>query len=108
MVEFAEYIHFATIAFTTALNAISVGIGQGLTSKAAIEAINRQPSAREEITRTMILGIALIETAAVLGTFISLVLLLQARNGSYSYYGGIAELGIAFAICCSGLVLGFV
>jgi len=91
-----------------AINAIGVGIGQGITSKAALEGINQQPSARNEITKTAILGMALIETAAVMGTFIAFLLLLQARTNSHTYYANLAEIGIAFAICCSGFVLGLV
>src|ERR1700730_7818800 len=108
MSEVADYIHFSTIALTVAVNAVGVGIGQGLTSSAALESINRQPSARNEITKTAILGLALIETAAVMGTFTSFLLLLQAHRTNESFYGTIAELGIAFAICCSGFVLGLV
>ncbi len=108
MTELSEYIHFGTIALTAAINAVGVGIGQGLTSSAAVEGINRQPAARNEITKTAILGLALTETAAVMGTFISFLLLLQVRNTNHSFYGGLAELGIAFAICCSGFVLGLV
>ncbi len=108
MAEYSDYIHFGTIALTAAVNAVGVGIGQGLTSSAAIESINRQPSARNEITKTAILGLALIETAAVMGTFMAFLLLVQARRNHFSLYGTIAELGIAFAICCSGFVLGLV
>lgn len=106
--EYGDYIHFGTIALTGAINAVGVGIGQGLTSSAAIESINRQPAARNDITKTAILALALIETAAVMGTFTSFLLLLQARHNNASFYGSIAELGIAFAICCSGFVLGLV
>ena len=105
MNEYGDFIHFGTVALTAAINAVGVGIGQGLTSHAALEGINRQPAARNEITRTAILGLALTETAAVMGTFISLFLLVQVRHNNYSLYGSIAELGIAFAICCSGFVL---
>ena len=108
MIEFTQYIHFATIALTGAINAVGVGIGQGITSFTAIESINRQPAARNEIFKTAILGLALIETAAVLGTFISFMLILQARTINHTLFGGLAEIGIAFAICCSGFVLGIV
>ena len=108
MTEFSEYLHFIIIAFTVAINAIGVGIGQGLTSAAAIEGINQQPAARNEINKTAILSMALIETAAVMGTFISLLLLLKTKNSCNSFYGNLAEIGIAFAICCSGFVLGIV
>ncbi len=108
MAGYSEYLHFGTIAMAGAINAIGVGIGQGITSRAAIEGINQQSSARNEITKTAILGMALIETAAVMGTFISFLLLLQARTNAHSYYSNLAEIGIAFAICCSGFVLGLV
>ncbi len=104
----AEYIHFGTIALTVAANAVAVGIGQGLMSHAAIEAINIQPAAKSEITKAAVLGVALIETAALMGTFMSVLLLLQTRNSIHSVYGGFAELGIVFAICCSGFVIGIV
>ncbi len=108
MIDKTHFIHYGTIAAATAINAIGVGIGQGLTSRAAIAAINQQPSAKNEITRTAILGMALIETAAVMGTFLSFLLLLQARQNAHSYYSHLSEIGIALAICCSGFVLGLV
>lgn len=103
-----EFLYFGTIAFTTAINAIGVGIGQGLTSSAAIEGINQQPAARNEIMKTAILGMALIETAAIMGLFVSVLLLLQTRQNADSFYSHLAAIGIAFAICCSGFVLGLV
>lgn len=108
MAEFTEYFHFGTIALTTAINAIGVGLGQGITSNAAIEGMNQQPSAADDIRNTAILGMALIETAAVMGTFISVLLLLQTKNTLNPYYSSLATIGIAFAICCSGFVLGLV
>ena len=108
MSGFAEYIHFGTIALTVAANAVAVGIGQGLTSSAAIKGIDLQPAAHNEITKAAILSMALIETAALMGTFISVLLLLQTRSNMHTPYGAFAELGIVFAICCSGFVLGIV
>ncbi len=108
MGDFTEFFYFAAIALTTAINAIGVGIGQGLTSTAAIEGINQQPSARSEIIKTAILGMALIETAAVMGTVVSFWLLIQVLNTANSYYANLAGIGVAFAICCSGFVLGLV
>lgn len=108
MIDATEYFYFGAIALTTAINAIGVGIGQGLTSSAAVEGINQQPAAQNEITKIAILGMALIETAAVMGTVISFWLLLQVMNNSHNYYTNLAGIGIAFAICCSGFVLGLV
>lgn len=106
MIEGSEVIHFSTIALAVAINALGAGIGQGLTSATALEAINRQPSARDDIMKTAVLSMALIETAAVMGTFIAFVLLLGQPVMQLTWYAGIAELGIACAICLPGLVLG--
>lgn len=108
MIEIASFIHFITIAFAVAINAIGVGIGQGLTSVAALRAINEQPKARADIMQTSILGIALIETAAVMGTFVSFLLLVNTKANAQSPLGVIAEIGIACAICLPGFVLGIV
>ncbi len=108
MNEFAEFFHYSVISLTVGINSIGVGIGEGLTSKAALEAINRQPHARNDIMRAAILGMALIETAAIMGVFISIILLLGTKNAPQTFHANLAELGIAFAICLSGFVLGLV
>jgi F-type H+-transporting ATPase subunit c len=105
MTELSAFLHYGTIAFGVGINAIGVGFGQGLIGKAALAALNQQPSARSEITRTAILGIALIETAAVMGLFISMLLL---RANHQNHFSGLAELGITLAICIPGLVIGLV
>lgn len=105
--ELSEFFHYGTIALSICATSLGVGIGEGIACQAAIEAINIQPSSKNEISRISIIGMALIETAAIMGITISAILLLEARNAA-NPYSGIAELGIAFAICISGLVLGLV
>jgi F-type H+-transporting ATPase subunit c len=103
---YAIYIHYGTIALTVTANALAVGIGQGITSYGALQAINMQPSARNEIVRASVLGMALMETAALMGTFISFLLLV---NTPYSNaLAGFAEIGIVFSVGLSGFVLGIV
>jgi F0F1-type ATP synthase membrane subunit c/vacuolar-type H+-ATPase subunit K len=106
MMDGIEIIHFGTIALAVAINALGVGIGQGLTSSAALEAINLQPAARDDITKIAVLSMALIETAAVMGTFIAFILLLGTSNMLLTWHMGLAEIGIAFAICLPGFILG--
>jgi F0F1-type ATP synthase membrane subunit c/vacuolar-type H+-ATPase subunit K len=104
-----HFFHYFSIVCAVALNAISVGIGQGLANITAINAMNIQPSSRNEISRASLFGTALIETSAVLGAFIALALL--ASRGFLtlaSEFQGPAELGIALAICIPGLTLGIV
>jgi F0F1-type ATP synthase membrane subunit c/vacuolar-type H+-ATPase subunit K len=102
-----DFLHYGTIALAAAVNSIGVGIGEGLTSSAAVKAINIQPSAKAEITKVAVLGMALIETAAIMGVSIALILLIGTES-STNVYAGIAESGIALAICLPGFFIGLV
>jgi len=106
MIELADFFHYGTIAAVVGFNSLGVGIGEGLTSSAAVEAINLQPEAKYDISRTAILGMALIETAAIMGITIAFILLLGSTGTTYTLCNGIADLGIAFAISFSGLAIG--
>ena len=75
-----HFIHYLTIALAVAVNSVGVGIGEGLTSLAALKALSLQPSAQSEISRIFILGMALIETSAVIGLTMSLMLLTPLEN----------------------------
>ena len=100
-----EFIHYSVIALAVALNSAGVGIGQGLTSWSALAAINRQPAARNDILKIAILGIAVIETAAILGTFVAFTLLMGAQTTPH-YYQYLSEIGILFAISITGFTVG--
>lgn len=100
-----EFLHYATIVLPVAITSLGVGIGEGLTSLAAIEAINRQPRASSDILKLTVLCMALIETAAIMGVVVSLMLLFDMQK-SATMYSGIAQLGIIFAICIPGFVIG--
>lgn len=105
----AEFIHYGTVAFAVGVTSISVGIGEGLASIAALQAINTQPHARSDIARTAIIGMALIETAAILGIVVAVMLLFGTRSvESNYYYANLAELGIGFAMCITGFITGIV
>lgn len=107
MLVFALYVHYAAIALTVVASAFAVGIGQGIASHGALQAIDLQPSARNEIVRTAILGMALMETAALMGTFISFLLLMKTNSVANDIVlASFAELGIVFAVGFSGLALG--
>lgn len=106
--DIAEFLHFGTIALAIGINSIGVGIGEGMASSGALDAINMQPEAQSHITRAALIGMALIETAAIMGISISIILLLGTKNATQTIYVGIAEIGIALAICISGFVIGIV
>ena len=101
------FYHYAITALVVSVNAISVGLGDGFLSISALQAAQTQPHAKPEIFRTLLLGLALIETTAVVGLVIGLMLFTTNLEtfSEYAYYG---QLGIGFAICFSGAVIGFV
>ncbi len=51
------------------------GIGEGYCAGQACAAIGRQPEAQADVTRTMILGIAMAESTGIYALVVSLILL---------------------------------
>lgn len=101
-----NFFHYCAIASAVSINALTVGIGQGLTSITALKAINTQPESHNEINKTALFGMALIETTAVLGLFVSLILLSGPSVFFVESFKGIVEIAIACAISLPGLALG--
>ncbi len=101
----AQFLHYLTVALIVGVNSVAVGIGEGLANSAALDAMNRQPAARTDIMNASLLGMALIETAALIGVATSILVLLGSA-GEKTIYTSLAQLGIALAICFSGAVVG--
>lgn len=108
MLEMAEFLHYLNIAMVTGVTSISVGFGQGLVGAAAVEALNIQPKAKDDIQKISLLGTALVETAAIIGFAMAIILLIGTKKTDITLYSSIAELGIGFCISIAGLVIGFV
>ena|SRR5436190_9769740 len=106
MYNSADFIHYSVIACAIAANSISVGISQGLSSYSALNAINRQPTARNDIIRVALIGMTIIETVAILALLISILLLISTKTAIHHNYASFSEIGIALAISISGLVIG--
>jgi F-type H+-transporting ATPase subunit c len=76
-------------AFITGMRAIAAGIavftgvGAGISTALAtgkaVEAVSRQPEARNEITTTLIIGSAFSEATAIYGLLIAIILLLVLK-----------------------------
>ncbi len=104
----SSLLHFITVALTVSCNAVSVGIGQGLISIAALQAINIQPGARNEISKVFMFGMAVAETAAIIGLISGLIILnpqIELPNAPFIHY---SILGIAGALGITGSVVGVV
>lgn len=57
------------------IGGLGPGIGEGYTAGKACEAIGRQPEAQADVTRTMIMGIAMAESTGIYSLVIALILL---------------------------------
>lgn len=99
-----ELMYSLTTAIPVTLAAIGVGIGQGKIGNKALEAIYTQPSATNDITKVSVIGMALTETAGILGTVISIILILNNKVPANITYAAYGKIGIALAIGISGFV----
>lgn len=71
---------FAVVAMgvagiSVAIGSIGTAIGQGRSIVAAMDAIARQPDASDRISRTLFVGLAMIESLAIYCLVIALILL---------------------------------
>jgi F0F1-type ATP synthase membrane subunit c/vacuolar-type H+-ATPase subunit K len=108
MLELTQVLNFATIILIIILPAIGTAIGQALASKSALRGMYVQPAAYNEIFRISILGMALMETAEIVGIALSVLLIIDPSIPASILSTGIARLGIAVALGISGFVIGIV
>ncbi|MCI8434974.1 MAG: ATP synthase F0 subunit C [Clostridia bacterium] len=59
-----------------AFTGVGAGIGMGIAISKAVEGIARQPEAAGKIQRVLLIGLAFIETTAIYGTFIAIMLVI--------------------------------
>ncbi|HJL15237.1 MAG TPA: F0F1 ATP synthase subunit C [Sandaracinaceae bacterium LLY-WYZ-13_1] len=64
-----------TAGLTVGIGAIGPALGEGRAVAQALEAISRQPEATDRITRTLFVGLAMIESTAIYCLVVALVLL---------------------------------
>jgi F-type H+-transporting ATPase subunit c len=60
---------------TVAIGSIGPGLAQGRAVAAALDAIARQPDAADRISRTLFIGLAMIESLAIYCLVVALILL---------------------------------
>ena len=70
-----QIVSIFSAALAVGLGAIGPGLGEGRAVAAALDAIARQPEAANTISRTLFVGLAMIETMAIYCLVIALLLL---------------------------------
>src|SRR5215203_4252906 len=102
--NFLPFIHYITIGTVAACSSIGVSLGQGMATQASLAAINRQPAAHKDIARSLVIALALIETGAMLGLLIPLLLVF---NPPTTLYQALAEIGMGIAIALPAISTGY-
>lgn len=105
MIELSDLLHYGTITGVVALSSLGAGIAQGITGRAAVKAIDIQPQARNNIARTNLMGMALIDTAVILCLTASLFLLASSPGQVGSVATNIADIGILLALAIPGFAI---
>lgn len=65
----------AVASAVAALTGIGAGIGTGIATGKAVEAVSRQPEAKNDIISTLIIGSAFSEATAIYGLLVAIILL---------------------------------
>ena len=64
-----------TAGLTIALGSVGPALGEGRAVASALEAISRQPDSANTITRTLFVGLAMVESTAIYCLVVALILL---------------------------------
>ncbi|MBI1197004.1 MAG: F0F1 ATP synthase subunit C [Phenylobacterium sp.] len=73
--DYLPHISIIAAAFSVGLGAIGPALAEGKAVAAAMDAIARQPDAAGVISRTLFVGLAMIETTAIYALVIALLVL---------------------------------
>lgn len=57
------------------IGVMGAGLGQGMATAYAVEAISRQPEAKQDIMQTLITGLAITESTAIYALVVSFLLI---------------------------------
>ena len=98
-----SYLSLGTIVVATSSGA---GLAGGLASRYLLQAMSRAPSSRAALMRAFIIGAALIETGAILGIVVALMLLSSFPSGSQLINNYLlVHTGMACALGITGFVV---
>ncbi|MEQ9462454.1 MAG: F0F1 ATP synthase subunit C [Haliea sp.] len=75
MTDLIQIVSIVSAAFAVGLGAIGPALAEGRAVASALDAIARQPEAAGSISRTLFVGLAMIETMAIYCLVIALLLL---------------------------------
>ncbi|MBX3611077.1 MAG: F0F1 ATP synthase subunit C [Hydrogenophaga sp.] len=74
-IPWIQIVSIAGAVFAVAFGALGPALGEGRSVAAAMDALARQPEAASTISRTLFVGLAMIETTAIYCLVVALLLL---------------------------------
>lgn len=107
MIVSFSFIFVTFIALIIVLPCIGVTYGQSLIAYAAQQAINEQPRAQRDIKTTMLFAMATVEFGALIGLFISFMLLISMDSIIGDFYKVMAVFAIVLATCLTAPLVSY-
>ena len=101
-----ELLHYLASGISILFGAIGAGIGLGIAGSGVQESMTRQFTGNLASFRAMVIGLALIESGAIIA-LVTALLILIGRYDSISYELAIAELSIGIAIGVAAISISF-
>lgn len=92
-----KILHYLAVGLAIAIGSIGSGIGQGLAAFSAVGSLVRQKDGSDQIFKSLVIGLAFIESGVILALVISLMMLF-AQTTLLTLGIAIAEVGIAIMI----------
>lgn len=102
-----EMLHTISIIFPVLLSTLGTSFGQATIGSYATNALYTQPKAYNELRKTSIIGLAITETAPILGLVVTILFILNPVPEVNFYYASFGKIGIALALGISGMMAGF-
>jgi len=93
-----ETLHYLAAGLSILLGALGAGIGQGIAASSILETMLRQPSCFQSIFRSMLIGLALIESGCIIALVVSILIFLNKVPEM--------TLGVGIAEISAGLLVG--
>lgn len=93
-----QLFHYLAAGFAVVCGAIGTGIGLGNAGLGVQDALIRQDLSVSDVFRSTIIGLALIESGAIIALVTTLILLFGTGGGSVSFDYARAEMGIGLAV----------
>ena len=89
--------------------AVGAAIGEGYAAGEAVEGISKQPAASGEILKTMLVSMAIAESASIFALVVAILLIFQKFSGNLYDAVGLISAGISMGVgaCGAGVGSGF-